>query len=153
MRRVLLPLVTAMLIFGVEPPPVPDPFGLGERLALIDHLRDHYRRDIPAGVDVTTLRTWYAEAWQRDQPQQDPLLVDELQRLRSRLRSSYGIDAPEDSDRDFLIALLRNAEATQTHAIEAHLAELIARPDTVPVQVARVIPSDAPAVDAIHPPD
>jgi len=142
MLRLLLPLLTAMVIAGVEPPPVPDPFGLGERLALIDHLRDQYRREVPAGVDLATLRTWYAEAWLGTQQQrQDPLLADELQRLRSRLLLSYGIDAPEDSDRTFLLALLRNAEASQAQAIAAHLADFLARGDDAPVQVAQIAPA------------
>lgn len=132
MLRIVITLLAVTMAMGVEPPPVPDPFGLGERLALIDHLRDHYQREVPTGVELATLRTWYAEAWHAASNQRDPELVDELQRLRRRLEQSYGIEAPADSDRDFLLALLRNAEAAQSLAIEAHLADLMARPDTQP---------------------
>jgi len=124
MHHLLLLLLIAALAPSAEPPPVPDPFGLGERLALIDHLQTKYQRAVPPGTDIATLRTWHAEELRRAQTQQDPWLTDELQRLRSRLHLSYGIDASENGDRTALVVLLKEAESRQEQTNETRLVDL-----------------------------
>jgi len=143
--RVALLLCLALSGFAVEPPPVPDPFGLGERLALIDHLRDRYQRVIPAGTELAELQGWHAEAWLAEQATvADPLANDERQRLRHRLLRQYGIETPDDSERELLLALLHSAEDSRAAAIAADVSSLINAQDWVPaVSTPETAPSPA----------
>lgn len=95
---------------------VPDPFGLGERLALVDYLRDH-KIAFPSANDLPELRRLYR---QTTQPKVDPALVEEekrkareSERLRQDLVSRFGIQAPESADIPALKGLIAKHEADQ----------------------------------------
>jgi len=119
----ILPVVALLSLFlagacaaeDSEAPPVPDPYGLGERLALIDHLKEQYDIHPEPGQDVETLRARYHEAWLETQADSDPEAArrrDRARRIRYQLAHDYGVQAPDDADYDELIELLRR---TQKH--------------------------------------
>lgn len=85
---------------------IPDPYGLGPRLALIDLLREQYQVEPPAGATLRELKLLHA----KQQPPPDPLAHipadqrDEFERLRAELTA---LDI-ETTDAD-TIATLRDA--------------------------------------------
>ncbi|MBA3709945.1 MAG: trypsin-like peptidase domain-containing protein [Planctomycetes bacterium] len=104
MRPLLvLPLLLAGLAIGEDvptsPPAVdlPDPYGLGERLVLIDWLHEHHA-DIPDGASVALLRTLYAEAQPGAQERDAArvLAADHAERarqVRRQLKERFQVDA------------------------------------------------------------
>ena len=72
---------------AADPPPVPDPLGLGERLALIDCLQETYHITPPIGESLDQLRTRYAAAWTLAQAQTpEHRDADSKQQREDRLR-------------------------------------------------------------------
>lgn len=116
---------------AAEPPALPDPIGLGERLVLIEHLRDAYGQRPPAGATLEELRAGYAAAWQAQQAQADASLEDhgrperEL-RLRTRIAGRYGVQADAGLDETGLIALLRRLDAERAARDQQAIAEMVA---------------------------
>jgi len=111
MRGVLSSLL-ALGIAAAEPPVPPDPYGLGERLALLDHLRGTYGLRPAAGATLAELRAAYSAAWAARQPREsDAGRVDRERRLRQRLTSRYGVEADAGLDEAGLQNLLRRLEA------------------------------------------
>ena len=101
-------------------PPVEDPFGLGERLALIDYLRETCKLSPPPDATLEQLVSLY---WKHHRKERDAitegavdeaLAADRVRRLRSELKSRYEIDAPADADEVALGRLLAGARAKAT---------------------------------------
>jgi hypothetical protein len=95
MRAVLAWLIVGLVI-AAEPPPVPDPYGLGERLALLDVLRETYAITPPAGTEVAELQRLYVAAWQRANgvTPDDPVATAERERrLRVLIHDRHGVEA------------------------------------------------------------
>jgi hypothetical protein len=98
-------------------PPVPDPVGLGARLALIDELRAE-GAELPEGADLERLKAIYwsrhggvpgqVQAAGSDSVDDAALARDRIRRLRDELSRRH-IQAPADADEDALVALLRAA--------------------------------------------
>ena len=93
--------------------PVPDPFGLGERLALVDYLREQ-KIAFASANDLRDLRRLYVEA---TAPKVDAAQLEETKRrdlektrLRQELASRYGVTAPPDADNAALKALIAERE-------------------------------------------
>ncbi len=77
---------------GEAPPDIPDPFGLGERLALIDHLRDAMKVQVPDDASYEQLVALYwASQRGRAPTAEEALTRDRVQRLRGRLADEFGI--------------------------------------------------------------
>jgi hypothetical protein len=108
-RSFLLSVVLACQVYGADcPTDVPDPFGLGERLALIDWLQGK-AVSIPEGATLEQLRRLYQTA---AHPDQDPALKaaalrEELQR---KLWTDYGIVPPPECSVEQLQDLIATAE-------------------------------------------
>lgn len=152
--RPLLAMLLAALCAGAEPPPPPDPYGLGERLALLEHLREAYGQKPAPGATVEELRAAYAAAWAaRQVPAGDELAdtgaADRVARLRHRLADRYGVEADPALDEAGLQALLRRLDgeraARDAEAIADRLAADAARPRAPSPPAAPASPPPAPA--------
>lgn len=120
----LMFLVTPILVSAEElpKPQIEDPFGLGERLALVDYLRDTCKLSPPPDATMEQLVAMYwkfhrkeREAIGEDATDQ-ALAVDRVRRLRSELKTRYDIDAPADADETTLGKLLADARTKATGA-------------------------------------
>ena len=135
LSHVLL-LVLATGLWAQEPPPPADPLGLGERLALIEALRDTYGIRVEPGADLADLRARYAVAWQARQapPAEDPAVERDAQaRLRERIRFRFQREPPAELDAVGLTALYRQLTAAAAEKDAAHIARRLQEPDSAPV--------------------
>lgn len=141
-------------VTAAEPPPVPDPFGLGERLALIDHLQEAYGIVVAPGSDLDAVRRRYAEAWAaRTSVSEDPFERDERNRLRDHLARAYGVTAAEEATLAELKALL----AAQTPVERSYRLSQVdgargALPTTDRPPPGGAAATDGPSLRAIDPP-
>ncbi len=121
--RSLLLLLT-VLLFAAEPPPVPDPIGLGERLALIDHLREVYGQKPAAGVSLEELRSQYAAAWaaRSAASDDDPGAAERPRRLRGLILDRHGIESDPALDETGLQDLLRRLDRERAQRDQAAIA-------------------------------
>ncbi len=145
----LAPLLAAVLL-AAEPPPVPDPYGLGERLALMDHLREAYRLTPVPGTPVEDLRTLYAEAWRRTQPADDEAAIrrrDDAARLRQRIADRHHREVAATLSLEDLQALWKQLEA-QREATDAATIAARLREDPVPVRRPRPEPAEPVEITA-----
>lgn len=113
MRSLVLALLVTFAGHASESLPpvsdVPDPYGLGPRLALIDYLREQVGVEPETG-DLDTLVAQY----QRIRAQRAPKDRSTAQRraaLTRRLWVDHGIAAPDDASLDGLVDLLAAADA------------------------------------------
>ena len=97
-------------------PNVPDPFGLGERLALVDHLRDTCRLNPPPDATYEQLVAMYWTFYHQERETMSAnatdqaLAADRIRRLRAELVTKFKIDAPADADETALGKLLNEAK-------------------------------------------
>jgi hypothetical protein len=150
----LAPLLAAVLL-AAEPPAVPDPYGLGERLALMDHLREAYRLTPAPGTSVEDLRTLYAEAWRRTQPADDEAAVrrrDDAARLRRRIADRHHHEVAASLSLEDLQALWKQLEA-QREATDAATIAARLREDPGPSRSPKPEPAaTAPTTASVTPP-
>ena len=135
MRHLFITLILAVACGWAEElakPPVPDPFGLGERLALIDHLREQMGVQPPANATLEQLTALY---WKHAKPttgttlgDDTALAQDRMRRMRAELKDRYDIKPPEDASEAALGKLLTEARAaTNAAAIKAVMDKAAAR--------------------------
>lgn len=102
-------------------PDLPDPVGLGPRLATIDWLKEHHVV-VPAGApDRQIIDLYTATSVAQGRPASAPVTADAaeseaISRLRYTLRARHGIDAPPEADRATLLRLLAAADQAQRDA-------------------------------------
>jgi hypothetical protein len=152
--RPCLWLACCAAMMAAEPPSVPDPYGLGERLALIEHLREAYGLRPEPGSDLETLRAAYASAWAaRQRPaDEDAGRPDRERRLRARIAERHGVEPEAGLDEAALQVLLRRLDAERAARAAADIAELAARDAAAPRRPTDA--ADRPAADApAHVPD
>lgn len=148
-------LLACVAIPAADPPPVPDPLGLGERLALIDLLQETYGIHPATGETLEQLQKRYADAWsktrtpeQREEAEQ----LERMQRLRRHISDGFGQTADPTLDEAGLIALLRRLKTeaqdrapSAEQAIDPPSERRTASPApvaTAPPAVRRPAPSD-----------
>lgn len=120
-------------------PDIPDPFGLGPRLALIDHLRTEFKDEPPADATYEQLVARY---WLRVD---GGASAAEAYRLRMALRD-FGQPAPEGAD----LATLRQLHATEkAKAQERAREEAQARNARAPTQVVVVMRDREPEPEVV----
>jgi S1-C subfamily serine protease len=132
-------------------PPVPDPFGLGERLALIDHLRETWKIEPPPSATLEQLEALY---WKHAKPvpptldEDAALAADRMRRLRGELKERYRIEAPAEADEATLGALLAEARTEATgKAVKKVLDQAAARDNpATPEEAAKYAGQDRDAV-------
>ncbi len=113
LRGALLLLVFLTLRAGEAVPVVPDPYGLGERLALIDWLKSN-RRDVGDPQDLEGLRKRYREAIGPVAPVAPaPARDAEYDRLARDLWVRFSKPTQADWTHDDLRRAIADAEATQ----------------------------------------
>lgn len=149
-------LFLAALLVTAEPPPVPDPIGLGERLALIDHLREAYGLKPAPGITLEELRTQYAAAWaaRSSSGDPDPGTVERQQRLRGLILARHGEAAAPSLGELDLQDKLRRLDTERAQRDQAAIAAMDAAeragPRIAPVApvAAAPEPSDVPQLAA-----
>lgn len=160
MRAFLQLVVVASAALGAAegPPPVPDPIGLGERLALIDHLREEYRLTPEPGWSLEDLRAAHLRAWRAakgldvEEARAQEAAVqtrEETDRLRRRLADRFHQEADPGLDLASLKALLARLEAEKAAKDAAHIEARLRAPDPEPSErrLARA-PTPPPAQEA-----
>ena len=139
-------LLAASLLAAAEPPPVPDPLGLGARSALIEHLRTEYGLTIAAGTADAELLSLYRQAWQAQQPVDGE--ADARARVRQRLMDRWQVPVPPDADLATLTALERRLVAEKAERDAEHvrlrLAESAAAAAPEPVSEPVTRPRERP---------
>lgn len=134
MRRILACLSCAVLLAAAEPlprPDLPDPFGLGERLVLLEHLREQWRLTPPPDATYEQLVALYWKAKGRPVDtlagiDDAALARDRLRRLRSELQQRHGITAPEDEGEEALRQRLAAARTADGRRMAADAARVVA---------------------------
>ncbi len=127
-------------------PPVEDAFGLGERLALIDHLRTTLHVQVPESASLEELNALYwktvgvpgaASAISGGDADEQALARDRIARLRHELSGRHAIEAPADATEATLQHLLAEArtaakeQATQQGHDQARADERPAEGDVL----------------------
>lgn len=146
-----LPLMAAAE--ALPKPQVEDPFGLGERLALIDYLRDTCKLAPPPDATMEQLVElyWRHHRKEREAIQDDAtdeaLAADRVRRLRTELKERYQIDPPADTDETTLGRLLGDARAKATGAAVKQVLDKAAARDNPasPQEAARFAERDRDA--------
>jgi hypothetical protein len=129
-------------------PDVPDPFGLGDRLALIDYLKSQLHVTVDPGATYDDLVRQY---WSlvKPPPKDDPEQAkrEKASELRARLHADFGITTDE-TDPDKLAAMLAAAADKATvHGVDPEPADHDDRPAAPPAGAVAAQPaaSAAPA--------
>ena len=131
-------------------PSVPDPYGLGERLALIDYLRDTCK--LTPQVDATTEQL-VAMYWTFHQTERETiranatdqaLSADRTRRLRTELLTKFKIEPSADADEVALGKLLNEAKTkVKDQAMQEVIDKAAARDNPAnPEEAARFIEQD-----------
>jgi chromosome segregation ATPase len=134
-------------------PEIPDPFGLGERLALIDHLRETMGVTPPQDATLEQLIALY---WKHKKPSEtklnhdDALALDRIRRMRQELQDKFSITAEADADEAKLSQLLNEARSAKNDAdMKAVLDKAAARENpSSPEQAERFAQQDRSAAEA-----
>jgi S1-C subfamily serine protease len=135
-------------------PNVPDPFGLGERLALVDYLRDTCKLNPPVDATTDQLVVMYWKFHQKEREAisanatDQALLADRIRRLRTELLTKHKIDAPADADEVALGKLLNEAKTKiKDQAMQQVIDKAAARDNPATLEeAARFIEQDRNAV-------
>lgn len=124
-----LSVVLISSLWAADVPPVPDPYGLGERLALIDHLNEVYGEHIEPGTTLKDLRAQYLTAWTNSHSTTEiPMTAlerDEAQRLRYHLKTEYGYHDLDQTSLADLREWLSVAEGKATVVRELDVAAAV----------------------------
>ena len=97
-------------------PNVSDPFGLGERLALVDHLREACKLNPPpdASLELLVAMYWKFHDQERETMSayatEQALAADRMRRLRAELVTKFKIEVPADANETALGKLLNEAK-------------------------------------------
>lgn len=139
----LFPLVAGLAAADVLPSleEIPDPYGLGPRLALIDYLREELGVEPESGADLVALERQYESLRAQRSVAAEP--VHELRsELTRRLWVDYGMTAPDGAT----VAQLEELIAVQEAAVDAELARqqalsAVGDPSPAPAPVERRRPA------------
>ena len=145
-RRLSVVLLLGAALAAGEAPPPPDPYGLGERLALIEALRDEFAQGTPPGCGLEELRARWAAAWAaRAAAQAGPATTADpaRERLVRQLRERYGLDEVPDLGTAELTALRDRLEREQQRRAAAD-------GDAAPAAVGSAGAQAAPALPAVE---
>ena len=124
-------IALAATMHALDIPPVPDPIGLGERLAIIDYLKDH-RSPAPANATLEQLQALYATAWKRA-PENEAAVAadaevfaarDRSAALRRLIASRFQVTADPGLDEPGLVALSKQLGEAKDAKDAKHIADL-----------------------------
>lgn len=148
--------MTCLLAEELPRPQVPDPFGLGERLALVDYLRETCKLSPPPDATMEQLveMYWKHHRKERDAIKEDAtdqaLAADRVRRLRLELKEKYQIDAPAEADEAALGRLLNDARTKATDEAMKEVRDKAAAREnpSSPQEAARFAEQDRAAAEA-----
>ena len=106
-----------------KPAPVDDPIGLGERLALIDYLREEKKLKLPENPSLGDLKKIYWNITLKAQRNEDQLERDRLIRLKHQLESTYALVIPDNTSYEGLLAIKAKQEALAAEALKKIIAD------------------------------
>ena len=127
-------LLLASCAVALDVPPPLDPEGLGERLAMLEYLRQRGVK-ARAGLSDQQVAEAYAQAWQED-PANGPRLAELLRRedetrrrdaLRAEIIRRFAVEPAADLDADALKALLVRLDGEQRERQADEARELAVR--------------------------
>ena len=131
-------------------PQVPDPYGLGERLALIDYLRDTCKLAPPVNATNEQLVAMYWTFHEKERETiranatDQALSADRMRRLRTELLTKFKIEPPADTDEMALGKLLNEAKTkVKEQAMQEVIDKAAARDNpATPEEAARFMEQD-----------
>ena len=147
-------LLTGLSAADSTPVSVPDPYGLGERLAIIDYLHQQHV-DVPADADLDSLRDLYRTT----AAALDPAVAEQARQrqriadLRKHLIEQYGVTLSPDATEDQLLALTKAQEEKvyqETNDALQHDQEM-APPSDVPQRSSATASQSGPPAAAPSP--
>ena len=112
---------------GDQETPVDDPIGLGERLALIDYLREVKQEKLPANPTLKELRRIYWRLENADENKAAKLERDRIARLRRELEHTYAIVIPADSSMEDLQQIKQAQEIKKQKDLEEFQRQQLAK--------------------------
>jgi hypothetical protein len=89
-------------------PDVPDPYGLGDRLALVDYLKTQLHVEVKPGASYDELVQQYWDIVNQPKQDADEAKAEKSQELRAKLQSEFAITTDE-TDPDKLQAMVDDA--------------------------------------------
>lgn len=95
---------------GKKPAPIEDPIGLGERLALIDYLRDEKKQKLPDNPTLEQLRVIYWKLEKRSDSKTQIAEKARVDRLRRSLEVTYAIVIPKSKTYEELLDIKKLQE-------------------------------------------
>lgn len=158
-RPLLAGLLLTALHAGEAVPPVPDPLGLGPRLALLDFLQSEWRIKPPEKATYQELcHLYWAEHRRRNPPVAAPDPAEEAAR-NERIRAlaskllARGLTVPAEADEAMLQTMLEQAEKRKNEPTEPEPtsgqqtgeAKAVDQPADKPVDKAAGRPAEKPA--------
>jgi hypothetical protein len=156
----LAPLLAAVLATGAwtaepdleQPVAVPDPIGLGERLALIDWLREH-KLTVPEDAKIAELRRAYLVAT-TPEAFAEPVKFDaEREALSLALWKRHSVSIKPDQTNADLALLLKRLDTVQERALQHDQERARSGGATPEESTPPAITSDAPAPGKKSPDD
>lgn len=106
---------------GQRETPVNDPIGLGERLALIDYLRDNKKVKIPQESSLQDLRRIYWKLEEKKDLDSNALTRDRIARLRRQLEGTYAITIDKNISWNDLLKLKQFHQTEKEKKLQAML--------------------------------
>jgi len=122
-----IPLLLAVVISLLAPvlsaadaqavPTIPDPFGLGPRLALVDYLENTLHATVAPGASYEDLVAAYWSLVDKPKADAEAARLDRVHQLQFTLKSDFGFDASQITDEDVLTARLKQCEIDATVSV------------------------------------
>jgi thiol-disulfide isomerase/thioredoxin len=107
-----------------SPPGIPDPYGLGQRLALVDYLKDTLHATVEPECSYQDLVALYWKSVDPSAAEAADARLDRIHQLQFRLKSDFAIDASSITDESALKDRLAQCESAATvHVTDTHAAE------------------------------
>ena len=98
-------------------PTIPDPFGLGPRLALVDYLENTLHAGVAPGASYDDLVASYWSLVNKPKTDAQAAKLDHIHQLQFTLKADFGVDASQITDEDVLTARLSQCEAAATISV------------------------------------
>jgi len=127
---------------ALNAPSIPDPYGLGPRLALIDYLENTLHASVAPGASYDDLVACYWSLVDKPKTNAESAKLDHIEQMQFILKADFGVDASQITDEELLSARIKQCEADATINL-TETARADAPVHAVPAQQRR---DDAPPV-------
>ncbi|NRA36614.1 MAG: trypsin-like peptidase domain-containing protein [Planctomycetes bacterium] len=123
---------------GQQETPVDDPIGLGERLALIDFLRDEKKMTIPQGASLEDLRRMYWKSEKKVDLDANALMRDRISRLRHQLEGKYAMSIDKNISWNDLLKLRDTKKSEKEKSYQAMLKQQLKSKTTEEASIEKI---------------